>query len=418
VNCVSRFQAAGFKFPIGAWLVFLSLLGPGAARAFLFQQADNFIIPAETVIKEQTALVALSGAGDISFRGIFRNDAFLAAQTIQFKGTAENDVWAMADTLAFTGEIRDNARFLARRATELNGRIGKDLAVAANAVMLGDQAVVAGDALLAGDTVTVSGRIGGQLRIHAIRATLDGHVGGNLRITADDIVIMPGAMIDGDLVYTCPKELFLNEKVQLKGQLIRHTPAASGPARKSGWRQQISSIMYFYLAALITGLPFVGLFPRFAGRSVRLIRRSVWKCALAGIVAFCIVPLLSLLAMVTLVGLPLGFLLALAYIILLYLGKIATALALGAVMFRRQGPQTFARVFTALSLGLIALYLGMAAPLIGALVWLAAAFIGLGALILALAQPDVPVIELPNLPPLPNDTPPVPFTTDTKGGNP
>ena len=272
------------------------------------------------------------------------------------EATFHNDVWALGNSVEFTGTAAEHARFFATSEIILGGKVGISAVAIGKTVTLTTNSVIDGDALLVGQSVVVAGDIRGNLRVLAGAATLNGRIDGNVRIVADDIVVMPGTKIGGDLVYTSPKDLFLDPgKVELDGQLIRkELETIQVKAPPSTLYDIVVSQAYFYLCALVAGIPFIAIFPRFTGRAVRWVRQSAWKCALVGFIAFCLIPMTSLFVFFTIIGIPLSLLLLLAYAIMIYLSKIIVALGIGGIVLRRHGPQPFSRVFAALSLGLIA----------------------------------------------------------------
>ena len=233
-------------------------------------------------------------------------------------------------------------------------------------------------------------------------ATLSGTRRRQRRIAADDIVVMPGTKIGGDLVYTSPKDLFLDPgKVELDGQLVRkELETIQVKAPPPTLYDIIVLQAYFYLCALVAGIPFIAIFPRFTGRAVRWVRQSAWKCALVGFIAFCLIPMTSLFVFFTIIGIPLGLLLLLVYAIMIYLSKIIVALGIGGIVLRRHGPQPFSRVFAALSLGLIAIYLVTALPLIGSIAAFVVLLTGLGGMVFAIFSSPV-AADLPLPPPIP-----------------
>lgn len=304
----------------------------------------------------------------------------------------------------------DDLRLMGR-AVEVDGPVEGNLTAAGTAVTLRPGTVVDGDALLAGENVVVQGEVGGDVRVYASTVTLNGGFDGDVRVAAEDIVVMPGTRIDGDLVYTTTKDLFLDPKVALGGQLVRKdVEAPELGVSPPSWRRSAGLNVFFYVCALLVAVPFIALFPHYTGRAVRLVRQSVLKCALAGLVGLCLVPMAAVFALVTVVGMPLGILLLLAYTILLYLSKIVVALALGGMLLRRRGPQAFGRALTALSLGLLIIYALSAIPAAWFAVWFVVVLLGFGALLLAMPSSLAPEAALPpsaSPPPVPPPQPPL-----------
>ncbi len=312
---------------------------------------------------------------------------FALGTTVTVSGVTLNDFFAAGDSVIFKGQAREDVRLAALETARLEGRFEQSLWAAGKTVAMKPESLVEKDAALVGESVIVEGHVAGGLYVAAYRATLRGKVDGNVRILADDISILPGTEIGGNLVYTSKKELFLNDQVMLGGQLIRKSLQAGAlPNQPADFQSLLSLQIFYYLAALVAGIPFVTLFPNLTGRAVRQVRISMWKCALVGLVVFCLLPLLGLFALLTLIGLPLGLLLLAAYFIMLYLAKIFVALAVGGAVFRWKGPQSFSRAFSALSMGLLVLYTAEVLPWIGGAIWMLVVFMGLGALALALAS--------------------------------
>ena len=388
------------------WVVFIVLwMTSMAAQAIQVVTADRFSLDATSTATNECWILA----PDVSFHGTAQDDIFAVCAGNKvglghatLAGMFQNDVSVIAAAIDFSGTAKEHARFLANEIT-MKGDVEISAVAIGNTVTLATNSVIRGDAVLLGQSVVVAGTIAGNVKVLANSVTLSGTVQGDIRIAADDIILMPGTRIGGNLVYTSTKDLFLDpSKVQLDGQLIRkEIKAAASPTAYDIFVSQA----YFYLCALVAGLPFIALFPRYTGLAVRHIRQSVWKCALVGTVALCLIPIASLFILFTLIGIPLGLLLLLAYAIMLYLTKIVVALGIGGIVLRRRGPQPFSRVFAALSLGLIAIYLLAALPYgVGSLVVLAVALTGLGGMVLAIFSSQVPP-ELPIPMPLPPSMP-------------
>lgn len=355
-----------------------------SAPALQIAKVDKYEVAADRAISNEVWILAET----IDIRGKAVDDVFALAKRITLSGTFDNDAWAAGDEVVFSGKTADHGRFFGRR-VEVNGKIGSSLTAAGSSIQLGKDSVVKGDAVLAGENVVLEGQVQGRVRVLAYSATINGKIGGNLRIIADDIVVMPGSEIRGNLVYTSAKELFLDEKVKLGGRMTRKEAPVSAPwtPPEPTFRQIAGVQVFLYLCALVVAIPFLALFPQFTGRAVRCVRQSPWKSAFAGFAAFCLMPMLSFFALLTIIGIPFGVLLFTTYLMLLYVCKFVPALALGGIILRRRGPQRFSRVLTALFFGLILVYVLAALPVAGGVIWFVITLLGLGGMVLVLFTP-------------------------------
>jgi len=202
-------------------------------------------------------------------------------------------------------------------------------------------------------------------------------------------VVLPGTIINGNLSYTAPDELVLSHAVMLGGELIR--TFAPVPPRQI-FKPNLIGHFLFGIAALVTGLVFTGLFPRYSVGSVIALRTSRGFCMLAGFAGLVMLPMTAFLLLFTVIGLPLSILLSLFYLILLYLSKIAVALWIGAAILRRK-EMTKRTVAAPLMLGLLILYALTSVVAISLMINILIAILGLGALLLALFKKPVLIIQ-------------------------
>lgn len=381
-------------------LLTLALLCPSAS-AFQLVNADSYTLDAKATVTNEmiisSAVVSIAGAAE--------DDLFIMATSAKLDGHFAGDVWAMADAVTFSGKAEDDLRFFGRSLEVRSGELRGSLTAIGNSIVISNGAVIRGSVLLVGETVISEGDVHGSLKIAGSSATISGRIRGNLRIAAEDIVVMPGTEIEGDLIYSSSDDLFLDKTVKLEGQLVKKTVDAF-----SSWQtpdpsfSQIATVQsFFYVCMMLAALPFMALFPRFTGLAVRQLRQRSWASLAIGVTAVCLVPLASILLLFTVVGIPLAVLLMLAYTLLVYLSKVPVALMLGGMILRRRGPQPFSRVFTALSMGLLILYAAGALPFIGTSVKLLTLFLGMGSFVAAifssqLARDANPAGQLP--PPL------------------
>jgi cytoskeletal protein CcmA (bactofilin family) len=369
------------------WLSILALLLlPGAAHAYQWRVGDT-----------TNALVLPAGE-------TLADEALLTAYRLDMQGQAARDLWLVASTsVRFDGRSEGDLRVLASSAV-LGGEVRQNLLAYARGLQLTTNAAVRGQAALFGATVICEGQVDGDAWIFANAVTLGGRWAGNVRIHANEIRIVPGTVIAGDLVYTAPKALVLDSSVAIAGT-VKQTKNLMPQATL---RSSLAIHGYLFLAALLVGMPFVGFFPLLAGGAVRTLRTSPWRVLLAGSVTLLFGPFLIAFAFMTIVGLPLAVLLGALYVALAYLAHVVVALWLGHRLLRAPGPQTYARVLAALSTGLFVLYFASALPGVASFVLLPVLVLGTGALVLTLLQRPVLAFPPPPVPPVLPQPPEVP----------
>lgn len=369
----SRFPASPRLFA-----VLLAIL-PSAATAAT-NEPGRYVLAATNVVADQ--LFAFAPTVDLA--GTVADDAVvLAGVEARLSGTVSNDLWmAAGQGVEVSGSVGDHAR-LAAALVDVSGHFGRSLSAAGREVHLATNSLVAEDVNLAGYSVALEGRVGSNATLVAMRtATIGGHIGGSVRVTAEDISVLPNTKIDGDLVYVSSKELFLDRSVVLGGKLT-HEPPRTVPAAELATAQFAGTVIFAF-SAMLAGTLFVVVFPRFTGNSARLLRQATWRCLFTGAFAMPALLLMALLALFSGVVLPLGVVLLSSFGLLLYLGNLLVALALGGLLLRQHGPQPAGHAILSLALGVVVLYVLKAMPFVGFFLALAAWFAGTGALLLNL----------------------------------
>jgi cytoskeletal protein CcmA (bactofilin family) len=242
---------------------------------------------------------------------------------------------------------------------------------------------VTGDVISVAGPVRVSGRVDGDLTAVSDRAFLGStaRVGGDLRYGDESPVLAPGASVDGKVS---------NED---------WADSASG----WGWVSALAWWLAVSVSTLIVGALLVWLAPRAVYAAERAARERLGATVGCGVVIAIGVPVLAILALVTLVGIPFGVALLLAAIPVLAVAYATAAWIVGRRVLRYRSASPWAALFAGWGiLRVLALI-----PVVGALVGLAATVAGLGALAVALwraRQTSAPVAR----PATPAPGPPAP----------
>ena len=399
------------RIALAACALLCGSLAPASAVDFV--SATNYVLATDSALTNETWIQAHA----IQIDGKARDDLFLlsdfsgaagAAPTIRLAGTLENDVWALGAIISQTGTVLDHARLFATKSITIGGPIGNNVIALSDTVRMDTNGVIGGAALFLAGTVMVEGRIHGNTRIRGKDVTLAGLFDGNVNVSAEDLVVMPGTRIDGNLTYALPQELVLDPGVHLGGKLLRAAPAPAAPALSG--RTGLLVQLVLFAGAVLAGVLLIAIFPRYSVEAALSLEHSVWKCLLAGFIASALIPMAAVLLLFTLIGIPASLLALTGYALLLYLSKIVVALAVGRRLLHPTGRPGPTPVLPTLVLGLAVVYLAVNLPFpFGLVLWFALTLVGFGALVLGILERRIPValspLPLQDPPPLPRNAP-------------
>ena len=235
----------------------------------------------------------------------------------------------------------------------------------------------AGDVVVLDGTVTIAGHVMGDVVSVAGPVRLSGRVDGDLIAVSDRAFLGSTAHVGGDLRYGDESPV-LARGASVDGKISNEDWADS--ANGWGWVSALAWWVAVSVSTLIVGVLLVWLAPGALYAAERAVRERLGATVGWGVVIAIGLPVLAILALVTLVGIPFGVALLLAAIPVLVVAYATAAWIVGRRVLRSRSASRWAALFAGWGiLRVLALI-----PIAGALVGLAATVVGLGALAVAL----------------------------------
>jgi hypothetical protein len=241
-------------------------------------------------------------------------------------------------------------------------------------VVSGDVTVPRGETVdgvyIASGDLNLAGRVDGDVVLASGNATVSGRIDGDLVTFGGQARLLPRAYVSGDVRYG-------DEHPLVSGSAI-----VRGDVTKEDWGDSVDFLPFlgafvFWLAVgismAILGLLLLLIAPRAADAVERRSRERIGPVIAIGFAIGICLPIAAAIALVTLVGIPLAFLIGLAMLPLGALAYLAAAYALGRRVVTEPRSQ-----FWAFLAGLAILRAAALVPFLGFLVGLAAAIFGLG----------------------------------------
>jgi cytoskeletal protein CcmA (bactofilin family) len=236
---------------------------------------------------------------------------------------------------------------------------------------------IAGDVLVLDGTVRIAGHVTGDVVSVAGPVRVSGRIDGDLIAVSDRALLASTARVGGDLRYGDESPV-LARGASVGGKVSNEDwgDAASG----WGWVSLLAWWLAVSVSTLIVGVLLVWLAPGALYAAERAVRERLGATIGSGVAIAIVVPILAILALVTVVGIPFGVALLLAAIPVLLVAYTTAAWIVGRRVLRNRSSSAWAALFAGWGiLRVLALI-----PVAGGLVGLAAMVVGLGALAVAL----------------------------------
>ncbi len=295
-----------------ALIAFSGFCAPSALAAD-FYAGEKYVLPQEQAVQGD-----LYTAGEeVRLVGSVAGDANVVGMDVASESAVTGDFHAIGATVALTGSVSGDARILGSDIT-IAGTVGEDMVIAGESVKIQKGAVIKGDLYIFSSYVEIEGTVLGTTTIRARMVSIGGALTGPLSVKAEEsLALSDTARLGGNLSYRAPTELVRSEGAIVSGTTTyESSPLASGASLSVVIAMQaLVMFLFFFFSSII----YVALFRNYAERTVERALRANGRTILTGLLAFIAVPIVSVLLCVTFVGIPLGLLLLVLY--LLFIGS-------------------------------------------------------------------------------------------------
>ncbi|MFA6027476.1 MAG: polymer-forming cytoskeletal protein [Patescibacteria group bacterium] len=346
---------------------------------------EVLITPAETETTgylTEYAETYYGGSDSLSVTGHFLNDVVVAGNNITIDGVVEGDVITAGANVTIKAEVMGNVR-AAGGNVYVQGTVHKNVTLAGGQVQINTNAQLDKDLIIFAGTADIFGPVGGDIKIYAGQVNLDNTIGGDAELGEGVITMGENAEIMGNLSYTATAEEALDVDSKVQGQIKRTEPVAtptSTKEEKGSMSKYLTGGFWLWNLMKMLGLLLVGLivssvFKGTTASTVNKMYANPVRGLLVGLAVFLFAPLLAVLAMLTIIGMPLGAIALASYFILLYVSMVFVGAAIG----KKIMPNSASLVGPTF-IGLIIVYAIKMIPFVGSFILLIGILWALGSL--------------------------------------
>lgn len=353
-------------------LAVASFLGLALAATAAPGDFDRFVAGASVTERAPVDGDLFAAAGSVDVEAPVAGDAVVAGGTVRLGADVGRSVYAAGGRLTLVGRVAHNARLA-----------GGQVQIEAPAHVAGNLTVTAGRVELLGTVDGSVGAAGGHVRI-------DGRIGGDVDVAAGSIELGPNARIDGSLRYRSSEPLQRDPTAQVTGTIERLGAESAEEAheRPMRWIGTAFAVLWTIGLALLAAIA-VAVAPRASAAVSQALHRQPGFALLLGFIVLVCTPIAAVLAFVTVIGIPLGLLALLVYLMLLPVAWIVAAVSIGDWFVTRlpssEADAVMRRVVAAV-LAVVLLAFLARVPWVGGWIAFVALMAGLGALALQMRR--------------------------------
>jgi cytoskeletal protein CcmA (bactofilin family) len=354
---------------------------PQLGHAFEIRRTDGLTTLAAGETIEDTLLAS---GETVSIDGNVNGDLLAFGRRVTVRGNVSGDVISGAETIDIQGTVGGNVFGGARAVTIAQTRIRGNLYTGAREVSVAADGEIMGNAIAFADSVNIAGSIGTDLRSFAREVVIRGNVQRNVEARAATVTVLPPARIGGTLtahvddpasVSVAPGTVIGAVDTQVNERFGAQRPARNKYLTVGFYFGQVIRLG----AAFVTGLLLFLVFPGLQTLSLAS-GGAALRAAGIGLAAAVTLPAIVVIACITIVGIPLGIIAGVLWVLGLYFAKTVVAQLIGRQLFKtREGaaPHFAATLFA----GLVIVFIATNLPWIGWLAGLLVTLVGLGMLV-------------------------------------
>lgn len=288
-------------------------------------QEDDIYLAGELINVNKTIYGDMvAGGGTIIISDSIKQDLIVAGGELTVNGYVADDIRAAGGKLFIDTEVGDDVVVA-----------GGDIRISKNSIVHGNLINFAGDLQMAGTVkgllkasagkMAISGTIGQDAEINGADVFLDGEFYGNTQITAEQLTIGNNAKFHEEVAYWTGKgevdfnNSLINTTANFKEELKREE---DGFAKLGSFGFAIFYVLSVFLILLLFHTLFKNIFPSL----LKSIEDNKWNTLGYGMLYLIGLPLIIIISCITLIGIPIGLFLFVAYLFSLLFGHSLAAL--------------------------------------------------------------------------------------------
>ncbi len=306
--------------------------------------------------------------------GIVTHNYFSAGNALQNDMEIDGLLFTAGNSINYNGTSEYS--FIAGNLINFNGKSEKDVFIAGNTINIAKEALINRDLYLAASDININADINGNAFISAKNLTINSkNINGNLFLSAENIIITSDSEVNGTIKYPENAKISGIENVPAEKLVTYHVNENSND---NNFASKVTSTIFSIICYIAVAYILYLIFPTLFNKIERKFEfKNTMKTIGLGLAFLIVVPIISVILLITVVGVPISVLALIAYGVLLYLSLPVTANYLGNVILKNNKREKV-NFYLATLIGLLIIKIVGLIPVLGVIVSILSTLYGLG----------------------------------------
>ncbi len=310
--------------------------------------------------------------------GKILGDMIGIASNIKINGEVDGDVLVLAQNLSIDGIVYGDLRTIAN-IININGEINKNVNILGESLLFGEDSKIGKDVLIKSASSEFNGKIIGNIYGASTKTIIRGEIDKNINIVVDYykknkkqsyIEISENAKIGGNFSYKGSEDALIKTE-NISGKITKN----ESPIKNKGG--EVGHFFYLLVSTFLVAILLNTLFKEKLEKLKNIIISKNYKLSIKGSAFLFLIPLISIILLMTILAVPIAIIVLLIWGICLYLSKIVFSLATGDYIFsllKKESANIYLKIFSGIFFSLLLFSL----PFIGWVFSFVAILIGMG----------------------------------------
>jgi hypothetical protein len=362
---------------LGLLCMMVFTLFPVMAHGAEFRAGDQPKLDSSETVKNDLYIAG----GTVNSLGKVVGDLTAAGGNLLVSGGVSEDINIAGGTIIILGDVGGGIRGAGGNVT-IKGAVGGDIVVAGGQIqIIGDR--VGRDVVVAGGSVEIDSPVSGNVRFTGGKLVINAPVLGNVEANGEEVTLGSAAVISGNLTYKATKEATLAEGAKVMGK-TNYTPRVIPKnTMAKGLAAFLTIVVLAKFVSMLVGSLILGLtFKRYTAELVERAFTNPWAELGRGLVFSITLPILSLILLVTLIGIPFGILGFLSLVAILIVSSFVAPILFGSLLHKwiKKG-DGYVVSWKTILLGTVVSFVITAVPVLGGLVLAGFTLISIGVVV-------------------------------------
>jgi len=323
----------------------------------------------------------------VTIKGKARQNIRAAGALVDIDAESGGDLHVAGSRIYLKGNVTGEA-WLAGAEVNIDAVTGKALKAAGASIEVSKTSEIAPNSSLAAALIEFHGITEDNLKLYGDEVVFSGEATGAVTIKGRKVRVTDNARIQGDLTIQSTENAEISPSAVVTGKVTQTSLTESEfNEEDKGAFAGFGGALIFAVSVFLFGLILVALTRNSVEQGISVLRSQPGKSILWGLVVLIGLPILAIIALVTVVGIPIGVAVLLTLPFLFLLGFTTAAFGLSDWLLNRNGEQKeFGSRLLLLAAGVILVVVLGFIPVVGAILVCLAVLFGIGAAVVTIGS--------------------------------